>query len=159
MIAVKQDPAINQRVRAILLTGRDTILLIKRIKPSPDTSPYWVAPGGGVEPQDDDLLETLHRELCEELGATIEVISHAFMLEHMKSGKNLEEHFFVCYLVDYDLDLRSGPEFMDPARGEYIPVEVPLTGNAIRALNIKTPELQDWLLANLEYLCNLCRQV
>lgn len=152
LIAVNHNEQIIQRVRAILLTGRGSLLLIKRIKPSPDIPPYWVAPGGGVEPEDDDLLETLYRELCEELGATVEVLEGAFVLEHTKADKNLEEHFFICRLIGFDVSLRTGPEFSDPARGEYIPVEIPLTRKAIAALNIKTLELQDWLLDNLDYL-------
>ena len=58
-----------QRVRAILLTERGTLMFIKRVKP--DAPPYWVAPGGGVEDEDMSLIGTLHRELREELGASI----------------------------------------------------------------------------------------
>jgi len=141
----------NQRVRAILLTDDQTLMFIKRVKPD-GRPPYWVAPGGGVEEQDKTLLDTLHRELFEELGATIQVLRKAFVLEHTKAGKNLEEHFYICRLLDYDLTLRSGPEFDDPARGEYIPFEVELTVDAINAIHIKTAELQDWLLNNLNRL-------
>lgn len=145
------DPqTIIRRVRAILLTGKKTILFIKRIKP--DKPPYWVAPGGGVEDHDASLLDTLHRELHEELGAQIEVIDKAFVLEHQKAGKNLEEHFFICRLLDYDLTLRKGPEFDDPKRGEYIPVEIPLNERELRDIELKTPELADWLLKNLPLL-------
>ena len=136
-----------RRTRAIILTGRGTILFIKRVKPQGE--PYWVAPGGGMEAQDPTLLDALHRELCEELGASVEVLEHAFVLEHTMGGKDLEEHFYVCRLLDYDLSLRSGPEFNDPGRGEFIPHEVELHTDAINALNIKTPELRDWLLANI----------
>jgi 8-oxo-dGTP pyrophosphatase MutT (NUDIX family) len=133
------------RVRAILITDKGQVLFIKRVKPN--VAPYWVAPGGGVE-ADESLLETLDRELREELGATIEVIDHAFMLRHHKAGKDLEEHFFVCKLVDYDLSLRSGPEFDDPARGEYVPDAVDISAAALDSINIKTEELRDWLLEN-----------
>ncbi len=142
---------INRRVRAIVLTDDGQVLFIKRQKPH--AAPYWVAPGGGVEDElDASLLDALHRELCEELGATVEVLETAFVLRHEKAGKNLEEHFFICRLVDFDLALRSGPEFDDPARGAFLPYAVPLDAAAIAALELRTPELGDWLLGNLDLL-------
>ncbi len=143
----------NRRVRAILLTPNKTLLFIKRVKAN--KAPYYVAPGGGVEKEDADLLATLERELYEELGAEAVVLAPAFVLRHEKAGKQLEEHFFICRLQDYDLSKRHGPEFEDPSRGQYIPVEVPLRAEAIAALNIKTPELQTWLITNLETLKNI----
>ena len=153
---IKAEPVINQRVRAILLTGRDSTLLIKRVKPH-KRLPYWVAPGGGVESQDSDLIAALERELYEELGARAIVLETAFVLEHHIAGKQLEEHFFVCLLQEYDLSKRYGPEFADPARGEYIPQEVPLDALALCRINIKTAQLRDWMLRKLDYLRGLQR--
>jgi 8-oxo-dGTP pyrophosphatase MutT (NUDIX family) len=138
----------NVRVRGILLTGRDSMMMIKRIKPN-KPEPYWVAPGGGVEFEDESPKVALVRELREELGATIKIINHAFTLYHTMGGKNLQEHFFVCQLMNYDISLRNGPEFNDPIRGEYIPDDVPLTTHALKSINMKTPQLRDWLLLNL----------
>lgn len=146
--------SINRRVRAILLTGNDSVLFIKRVKPH-KPEPYWVAPGGGVEHEDYDLLDTLDRELSEELGADVTVVDTAFVLEHQKGGKNLEEHFFICRLQGYDISKRNGPEFDDPARGEFIPDEVPLDPVALHVINIKTPEMREWMINNLDYLREL----
>ena len=143
-----------QRVRAILLTQDKRIMFIKRIKPD-KPAPYWVAPGGGVEADDISLLDALQRELCEELGASYEVIREGFVLRHRKADKQLEEHFFICRLLDYDISLRHGPEFDDPTRGQYIPDAVPLTSEALQSISIKTEELQDWLLDNLDDLRKL----
>lgn len=143
---IVDDAPIVQRSRAILLTGRGTVLFIKRVKH--DAVPYWVAPGGGVEGAEHPL-DSLHRELMEELGARVDVLVEAFVLRHFKAGKNLEEHFYICRLQDYDLDLRSGPEFNDPARGEFLPDEVRLDADAIAAVNMRTPELRDWMIAHL----------
>lgn len=140
-----------ERVRAILLTLSGHLLLIKRLKPH-DPVPYWVAPGGGVEVSDRNLAEALQRELAEELGAEVRIERLAFTLRHRLGEKELEEHFFVCTLLNYDLALRSGPEFADPTRGEYIPDFIPLTPAALNALNLRTPELRDWLLENLRSL-------
>ncbi len=151
---IRPQSRVNQRVRAILLTGNDSVLLIKRVKPGSSAS-YWVAPGGGVEHQDADLIATLERELYEELGAVATVLETAFVLEHQKAGKQLEEHFFVCRLLNYDLSKRYGPEFNDPARGEYIPEEVPLDAFELCHVNLKTPELRDWMIRKLDYLRSL----
>lgn len=151
--AIEEVPRI-QRVRAILLTQQNDLLFIKRIKPN-KSAPYWVAPGGGVETHDPSLLAALHRELYEELGATCKVLRWGFMLKHEKAGKLLEEHFYICRLVHYDLRLRHGPEFEDPARGQYIPDVIALETQALSRLNIKTPELTDWLLKHLELLRTL----
>lgn len=142
------------RVRAILLTENESLLLIKRVKPN-GTEPYWVAPGGGVEDDDVNLLDTLERELREELGASAQFLRLAFVLEHRVAGKALREYFFICRLLDYDLGLRSGPEFDDPTRGQYILDEIPLDAEALSAINIKTSQLRDWLLRNLDYLRGL----
>ncbi|MCY4465575.1 MAG: NUDIX hydrolase [Chloroflexi bacterium] len=153
----KSRRAINQRVRAILLTGDGSVLLIKRVKPY-KRQPYWVAPGGGVESRDSDLEAALERELYEELGARAIVLETAFVLEHHIAGKQLEEHFFVCLLQEYDLSKRYGPEFADPARGEYIPQEVPLDALELFRINIKTGQLRDWMLRKLDYLRDLQAQ-
>ena len=153
-VRTEQTCAVNRRVRAILLTGRDSVLFIKRVKPH-SRAPYWVAPGGGVEGGDSDLVAALERELYEELGAVAAVLETAFILEHQKAGKRLEEHFFICRLKDYDLSKRYGPEFDDPARGEFIPEEVPLNGFALACIHIKTPEMRDWMMQNLDYLRRL----
>ena len=147
----RRTSVINQRVRAILLTGDGSILLIKRVKPD-RSAPYWVAPGGGVEWTDFDLITALERELYEELGAAATVLATAFVLEHVKAGKQLEEHFFVCLLHDFDLSKRYGPEFSDPARGEYIPEFVPLDNAPLDGIRFKTPELRDWMRRHIDYL-------
>jgi 8-oxo-dGTP pyrophosphatase MutT (NUDIX family) len=140
-----------ERVRGILLTQQGSLLLIKRLKPNSST-PYWVAPGGGVEPTDRTLRAALVRELEEELGAQVEIIMHAFTLRHEKAGKNLREYFYVCRLLRFDLKRRTGPEFNDPTRGEYLPDFIPLTEPALRSLNAKTPELITWIIAHLPQL-------
>lgn len=147
----RRTSIINQRVRAILLTGDGSLLMIKRVKPG-SASPYWVAPGGGVEWSDLDLIAALERELYEELGAAAEVLATAFVLEHEMAGKQLEEHFFVCLLQDFDLSKRYGPEFGDPSRGEFIPAFVPLDYPRLNAIHFKTPELRDWIVRHFDYL-------
>lgn len=152
--ALQKEEVVIQRVRAILLTERNTLLFIKRVKPN--KPPYWVAPGGGVEDHDASLLDTLDRELCEELGAVATVLKTAFVLEHEKAGKNLQEFFFICRLITFDLGNRHGPEFADPSRGLFLVDEIPLDEDAIMHLNMPTEELQYWLVDHLPALRALC---
>lgn len=152
------EPSLSRRVRAIVLVPQGGILFIKRVKPHNPVA-YWVAPGGGLETEDINLYAALRRELREELGARVDILGDAFVLRHHKGGKNLEEYFVICRLQGYDLSLRSGPEFEDPTRGEYLPDEVDLTEETLNQINIKTPELRDWLIENLEMLQLLARHL
>ncbi|NJR12715.1 NUDIX domain-containing protein [bacterium] len=145
------EPSLSRRVRAIVLVPQGGLLFIKRVKPH-NPLPYWVAPGGGLETDDANLYAALRRELYEELGAQVDILGDAFVLRHHKGGKKLEEYFVLCRLQGYDLSLRSGPEFDDPTRGDYIPDEIALTEAALNAIHIKTPELGDWLIGNLPLL-------
>ncbi len=55
-------------VRAILLTPEKEILLM-RIR-LPGLNPFWIAPGGGIEPNE-TVHQALRRELREEVGLTV----------------------------------------------------------------------------------------
>lgn len=135
-----------RRVRAILLTNRQTLLFIVRQKEH--KAVYWVAPGGGLLPGE-EIEQALYRELREELGAEVEILQRAFILRHEVADKDLEEHFFICRLLRIDLDLRHGPEFQDPDRGSYDPVEVSLDEEIIATLPMKTLQLQEWLIGHM----------
>ncbi|HYR42221.1 MAG TPA: NUDIX domain-containing protein [Terriglobia bacterium] len=57
----------RKAVRAILLTPDKRVLLL-RIR-LPGVSPFWIAPGVGIEPGE-TVYQALRRELREELGLT-----------------------------------------------------------------------------------------
>ncbi|MFE0739348.1 NUDIX domain-containing protein, partial [Streptomyces sp. NPDC058855] len=75
-------PVVKRTARAVLLDGAD-LILIKRTKPGMD--PYWLTPGGGVEPTDPTVVDALHREVYEELGAKITDVVPCFVdtVEHI----------------------------------------------------------------------------
>jgi 8-oxo-dGTP diphosphatase len=71
---------IRQAVRALLLTPRHEVLLVRFEFP---TRQVWALPGGGIDPGEDDLT-ALHRELHEETGLrTAEVGAHIWTREHI----------------------------------------------------------------------------
>ncbi|GAA1658295.1 NUDIX domain-containing protein [Kribbella alba] len=134
------------RVRAILVTPADTILLIRRVRPG--IPPYWVFPGGGVEPTDETFEAALHREIHEELAGRAKVVKTFHVIE--RDGER--EHFYLATIEDWSFDDRNGPEFSETGRGEYYLDEVPLTVEAIADLNLKPAEaaavLRDAIVKN-----------
>ncbi|GAB2468694.1 hypothetical protein GCM10027187_41110 [Streptosporangium sandarakinum] len=117
------------RVRGVLITPTAHLLTIKRVRAG--MAPYWVLPGGGVEDGDASLEAALHREIHEELAGEATIHS----LIHIAEGDD-RQHVFLARLHSWDPARRSGPEFTDPARGEYIIEEVPLTAAGLARINL-----------------------
>ncbi|WP_263168025.1 NUDIX domain-containing protein [Streptomyces sp. SCSIO ZS0520] len=145
-------PVVKRTARAVLLDGAD-LVLIKRTKPGVD--PYWVTPGGGVEPEDATVVEALHREVHEELGAKISHVVPCFVdtVEHIgpdaaTTGVKVQ-HFFVCRLESMDLSQRHGPEVEEPC-GEYEIVRVPFTRVGIASVHLVPLSLRHYLDGNVE---------
>ncbi len=51
-----------------------------------------------------------------------------------------------------DVSQRHGPEFNDPARGEYLLEVFPITAAALEPITLLPTELKSYLLENLAYL-------
>jgi len=158
-----ERPVVKRTARAILLDGGGTpaptgdeppeLVLIKRTKPG--CAPYWITPGGGVEPGvDSTVIDGLHRELDEELGAKVTDIVPAFVdtVPHTtdEGARGVKvQHFFVCRLASMDLSLRHGPEVEEPC-GDYEFVRVPFTREGIASVEVVPPSLRAYLDANIE---------
>ena len=154
MSCMTERPVVKRTARAILLDG-DTdprMILIKRTKPGQE--PYWITPGGGVEPEDTTVVEALHREVDEELGAKVTDVVPAFVdtVPHPEGdtpdGVKVQ-HFFVCRLASMDLSRRHGPEVEEPC-GEYEAVRIPFTREGIASVGMVPPSLRAYLDANVE---------
>ncbi|MFI8526660.1 NUDIX domain-containing protein [Promicromonospora sukumoe] len=115
--AVVPPVVVRQAARAILLDAEGRLVLIKRTVPG--RAPYWVTPGGAVEPEDASIEDALRRELLEELGATAKVVRQVFLASQPKDAGVAVSHYFLARVVSMDLTLRSGPEFQEPMRGTY----------------------------------------
>jgi 8-oxo-dGTP pyrophosphatase MutT (NUDIX family) len=147
-----ERPVVKRTARAILLDGPDMIV-IKRTKPG--LAPYWITPGGGVEPGvDDTVVQALHREVDEELGAKVTDVVPAFVdtvphpTEDAEDGVKVQ-HFFACRLGSMDLSRRHGPEVEEPC-GEYEIVRLPFTREGVASVEVVPPSLRAYLDRNIE---------
>lgn len=151
-------PVVKRTARAIVLdldpadpTAEARIVLIKRTRPG--CTPYWVTPGGGVEPGDASVVEALHREVDEEIGGKVSDVVPAFVDTVAQRGDAAEgvkvQHFFVCRLDSMDPARRHGPEVEQPA-GEYEVVRLPFTVEGVTSVNVSPPSLRAYLAANIE---------
>jgi ADP-ribose pyrophosphatase YjhB (NUDIX family) len=136
--------------RAILLDDAGHLVLLRRTRPG--QVPYWTTAGGGVEESDASVAAAMYRELKEELGAEATGASQVLLFSWPGRDGLTVAHFFVARLVSMDLSTRNGPEFADPARGAYDPDVFDLYGDALAAIDLRPPELKDFILANREAL-------
>jgi len=136
----------QRRVRAILITKRGTMVLVRRDSHKPGETHQYIAPGGIVRDDDPDDLVALRRELREQLGAEIHVIRHAMTLFMERWN------FYLCGLISVDPSRRSEEHSEALKRGDYQIIELRLSENAIRTANIHPRALLDYLLANHQQL-------
>ncbi|MCF6522166.1 NUDIX domain-containing protein [Streptomyces sp. JJ36] len=165
-----ERPVVKRTARALLLDGPD-LIVIKRTKPG--RAPYWITPGGGVEPgTDDTVVAALHRELDEELGAKATDVVPAFVHTvpydpeedgglppggaALPAGGGTAapygvkvQHFFVCRLAAMDPARRHGPEVEEPV-GAYEIVRLPFTRAGLASVDLVPPALRAYLDVNLE---------
>ncbi|GAA2836968.1 NUDIX domain-containing protein [Kitasatospora sp. CM 4170] len=125
----------QHRVRAVLLTPNNTMLLIKRIRPGID--PYWVIVGGKIEPTDASPEDALRREVREEIAGEAEIVS----VLHTIEDSDERQDFYLATIEKWSFEDRTGPEFSQEDRGEYLLEEIPLTADALDAVNLLPQEI------------------
>ncbi|MFH9727477.1 NUDIX domain-containing protein [Streptomyces sp. NPDC017254] len=124
-----------ERVRAVLVTEDDTMLVIRRTRPG--IPEYWVLPGGGVEPSDASREAALHREIHEEIAGKADIVR----LLHTMETDDERQLFYLARIVTWSFDDRTGPEFSAEGRGEYALEEVPLTLEGLDGIDLKPEEI------------------
>ncbi|MFF3782806.1 NUDIX domain-containing protein [Streptomyces sp. NPDC001933] len=124
-----------ERVRAVLVTADDTMLVIRRTRPG--IPKYWVLPGGGVEPGDESREAALHREIHEEIAGKADIIR----LLHTMESDDERQLFYLARIETWSFDDRTGPEFSAEGRGEYALEEIPLTEEGLDGIDLKPEEI------------------
>lgn len=124
-----------ERVRAVLVTADDTMLVIRRTRPG--IPEYWVLPGGGVEPTDESREAALHREIHEEIAGKADIIR----LLHTMESDDERQLFYFARIATWSFDDRTGPEFSAEGRGEYALEEIPLTMEGLDGIDLKPEEI------------------
>lgn len=124
-----------ERVRAVLITADDTMLVIRRTRPG--IPEYWVLPGGGVEPSDESREAALHREIHEEIAGKADIIR----LLHTMESDDERQLFYLARIATWSFDDRTGPEFSAEGRGEYGLEEIPLTMEGLDGIELKPEEI------------------
>jgi 8-oxo-dGTP pyrophosphatase MutT (NUDIX family) len=143
----------SDRVRAILIARDNRLLTIKRIKPG--RAPYWVLPGGGGDRSDTGLEAALHREVREELAGAADIHSLLQVLQYgaadihsllqvLQYGAE-RHHIYLARIRRWNFADRSGPEFREAGRGEYVLDEVPLTRSDLARIDLVPPETAELL--------------
>ncbi|MEE1786870.1 NUDIX domain-containing protein [Streptomyces sp. SP17BM10] len=125
----------QHRVRAVLLTPNNTTLMIKRIRPGID--PYWVIVGGKIEPTDVSPEDALQREVREEIAGEAQIVS----LLHTLETDEERQDFYLATIDKWSFEDRTGPEFSQEGRGEYLLEEIPVTTEALDAINLLPQEI------------------
>ncbi|MFE4690895.1 NUDIX domain-containing protein [Streptomyces sp. NPDC056749] len=124
-----------ERVRAVLITADETMLVIRRTRPG--IPEYWVLPGGGVEPSDESREAALHREIHEEIAGKADIIR----LLHTMESDDERQLFYLARIATWSFDDRTGPEFSAEGRGEYALEEIPLTMEGLDGIELKPEEI------------------
>lgn len=122
-------------VRAVLITPAAGMLLIRRTWPG--ATPYWVFPGGHVEPDDAGLRAALIREVREETGAEPQITG----LLQVLADEHQRQYFYLGRIRSWSEENRTGPEFADPDLGEFRLEETPLTVEALDAISIEPEDI------------------
>ncbi|MFI9275501.1 NUDIX domain-containing protein [Kitasatospora sp. NPDC052896] len=133
-----------RRVRAVLVTPTNTTLLIKRIRPG--IAPYWVIVGGKVDPTDASPEDALLREVHEEIAGEAQIVS----LLHTIETDDERQDFYLATIESWNFEDRTGPEFSQEGRGEYLLEEIPLTAEALDVINLLPQEIATVLRGAVE---------
>ncbi len=152
---------VRRAARAILIDERGQLVVFRRTLPGHPS--YWSTVGGGVDQQDASVEAALHRELAEELGATVDRVQQVFLTsapghggagsDRRGAGSGREpgitvHHFFVCRLVSMDLTTRTGTEFTNPAKGRYDVERIDLHGEDLARFALQPETVKEFILAN-----------
>ncbi|NUT35187.1 MAG: NUDIX domain-containing protein [Hamadaea sp.] len=112
-------PTIVRRARALLITPGGNVLTVRRHRPGHE--PYWMLPGGGIEPDDTSLEAAVLREVTEETGGRPDL----HRLVDISPLYGTRHAIYVGRIDAWDERRRTGPELDNPV-GSYHLEEIPV---------------------------------
>ena len=138
----------TETARAILLNENNELIFIKRTKGG---ETYYVFVGGGREHSDPTLIDTARREVREEIGAEITIISSSevFSVKEELTEATLCHSFF---LATTNLRIRAKNAEIDKPQApdnRYELAVSPALASEIEKLNIIPSKAKEFLLNNL----------
>jgi 8-oxo-dGTP pyrophosphatase MutT (NUDIX family) len=104
-------PVVRRAARVLALSDRGSVLMLRGGDPARPGTHIWHAPGGGVEPGEDDRTAAV-REFLEETGRTIEVGPLVWDRDLEFSFNHVLYRQFEVFFVAH-----VGPEFEPDAAG------------------------------------------
>lgn len=132
----------------------DGIILIHRIKPREDGTlrDYYVVPGGKQE-KGESNLETLNREIKEELGITVDVKEKLIEYDDQAYNDSIQI-FYICIHKDGIIGTGNGPERTN--KNEYKGIFEPLVVKyeEIKNVNLVPEAIRDLLVERYEAIKN-----
>jgi len=136
-----------------LLIENGNILLMHRIKNiNGKRREYYVVPGGGME-EGETLEEATKRELKEEIGIEVELISSEPLLS--LEEENGTQYFNLVKRISGIIGTGTGPEFTDPSysdRGVYSAEMIPIKDIMNGQVNMVPEEIKEEFISYVENL-------
>jgi 8-oxo-dGTP diphosphatase len=118
----KQDSVAENLVRTVdvaigIVLKEGRVLICRRRKDGGHLAGYWEFPGGKCEPSESPV-DTLHRELLEEVGIAVELTHRFPAMEHQYPEVCVRLHAFVCRHTTGDAQPLAADELLWVAPAE-----------------------------------------
>lgn len=140
----------EHRIRAaVILIEEGKILLVKHVDPQSGEE-WWIPPGGGLQPEDNSIIDCARREVWEETGLEVTLAKLLYLREFHQRGSSVH-HIEWFFLADsYAGELTMGNLVDTDPDAEWIQELAWLGPGEMQELVVYPEILLDRLWADLE---------